>query len=126
MQTLLRHPGHVLAHTHLRSSRKHFIVRASDEKSKVVREFREDTGEITVPGDEKQQQAGNTALYADQVAPAMKKKQDNLSREMKQRLRQEYYGLGGAENQAMGSNYFLWIIAVIAVLAVLSKLTGAI
>jgi len=28
--------------------------------------------------------------------------------------------------QAMGSNYFLWIIAVIAVLAVLSKLTGAI
>jgi hypothetical protein len=28
--------------------------------------------------------------------------------------------------QAMGSNYFLWIIAVISVLAVLSKLTGAI
>jgi len=29
----------------------------------------------------------------------MKKSQDNLSKEMKQRLRQEYYGLGGAENK---------------------------
>lgn len=28
--------------------------------------------------------------------------------------------------QAMSSNYFLWIIAIVAVLAVLSKLTGAI
>jgi hypothetical protein len=28
--------------------------------------------------------------------------------------------------QAMDSNYFLWIIAIISVLAVLSKLTGAI
>jgi len=46
-------------------------VWASDEKSKVVREFREDTGEITVPGDEKQQPAGNTALYADQLAPGV-------------------------------------------------------
>jgi hypothetical protein len=27
------------------------------------------------------------------------KKKDNLSREMKQRLRQEYYGLGGSEKQ---------------------------
>lgn len=27
------------------------------------------------------------------------KQKDNMSREMKQRLRQEYYGLGGAENK---------------------------
>lgn len=31
--------------------------------------------------------------------PQARKQQDNLSKEMKQRLRQEYYGLGGAENK---------------------------
>jgi hypothetical protein len=30
--------------------------------------------------------------------PMQAKKKDNLSKDMKQRLRQEYYGLGGAEN----------------------------
>lgn len=30
---------------------------------------------------------------------------ENLSKEMKQRLRQEYYGLGGAENQ-VSSGWF--------------------
>eukprot|EP00882_Tetradesmus_deserticola_P007138 GHRQ01007514.1.p1 GENE.GHRQ01007514.1~~GHRQ01007514.1.p1 ORF type:complete len:129 (+),score=29.38 GHRQ01007514.1:175-561(+) len=99
------------------------IVRAGDgQGSKVVREFREDSGEMVVPGAEKK---SDNAIYADQVPQALKPK-DNISREMKQRLRQEYYGLGGAENKAMNSNYFLWIIAIISVLAVLSKLTGAI
>lgn len=41
-------------------------------------------------------------------------------------MRQEYLGLGGAENTAMGGNYFLYIIIIISVLAILSKLTGAI
>lgn len=77
---------------------------------------------MVVPGQEKK---ADNALYVDQI-PAAARPKDNMSREMKQRLRQEYYGLGGAENQAMSSNYFLWIILVIAVLAVLSKLTGAI
>jgi hypothetical protein len=99
------------------------IVRAGDEQgSKVVREFREDSGEMVVPGEQKK---SDNALYADQVPQALKPK-DNISKEMKQRLRQEYYGLGGAENKAMDSNYFLWIIVIISVLAVLSKLTGAI
>lgn len=31
------------------------------------------------------------------------RQKDNLSKEMKQRLRQEYYGLGGAENQVRTS-----------------------
>lgn len=72
-----------------------------------------------------QSKTSDKALYADQIPPALRQK-ENMSKEMKQRLRQEYYGLGGAENKAMDSNYFLWIIAVVSVLAVLSKLTGAI
>eukprot|EP00878_Enallax_costatus_P002836 GHUV01003028.1.p1 GENE.GHUV01003028.1~~GHUV01003028.1.p1 ORF type:complete len:126 (+),score=26.95 GHUV01003028.1:146-523(+) len=99
------------------------VVRSSgDDRSKVVREYREDSDEVVVPGEQKK---ADNALYADQVS-AQVRANDNLSKEMKQRLRQEYYGLGGAENKAMSSNYFLWIIAVVSVLAVLSKLTGAI
>lgn len=33
-------------------------------------------------------------------------KKENLSREMKQRLRQEYYGLGGAENKVRALDEF--------------------
>lgn len=120
------------------------VAFAEGRESKPIREFREDTGEVSVPGGDKQQQQ-NGAIYADQVAmvsllrrvrsvlgarrahrlllswphsvcvvhgsascfnpPAcpqsdllQAKKKDNMSREMKQRLRQEYYGLGGAEN----------------------------
>jgi L-ascorbate peroxidase len=51
---------------------------------------------------------------------------DTMSPEMKKRLKQEYLGLGGSPNTAMGGNYFLYIILAISVLAVLSKLTGAI
>jgi hypothetical protein len=109
------------------------IVRAGDEQgSKVVREFREDSGEMVVPGEQKK---SDNALYADQVPQAVSgvaaqvhqvlcvdsaphsasrpqqssshplaralqlKPKDNISKEMKQRLRQEYYGLGGAENK---------------------------
>ncbi|KAF5830046.1 hypothetical protein DUNSADRAFT_15087 [Dunaliella salina] len=56
---------------------------------------------------------------------APKKKEDNLSPEMKKRLKDEYVGLGGTPNRAMGNNYFLWIIVGISALAVASKLTGA-
>lgn len=38
-------------------------------------------------------------MYVPQARP-----KDNMSREMKQRLRQEYYGLGGAENQVSSSS----------------------
>jgi hypothetical protein len=100
------------------------VVCAEGPGGKPIREFREDTGEISVPGEKQQQQGPQGALYADQAPEAMKKQ--NLSKEMKQKLRQEYYGLGGAENKAMNGNYFLWIIVVISILAVLSKLTGAI
>lgn len=51
---------------HKQSVRLNVVVRGSGE-GKEIREFREDTGEITVPG-EKQQQQQQGALYADQVA----------------------------------------------------------
>jgi hypothetical protein len=45
------------------------IVRAGDEQgSKVVREFREDSGEMVVPGEQKK---SDNALYADQVPQAV-------------------------------------------------------
>lgn len=120
-------------------SRSKVVAFSQGPGGKPIREFREDTGEISVPGeDNKQQSQANATLYADQIAmvssssrrkPASSayylftacwvcgcnrgsvrpcssaisramqaKKKDNMSREMKQRLRQEYYGLGGAEN----------------------------
>lgn len=42
------------------------VVRANaDDRSKVVREFREDSGEVVVPGEQKK---ADNALYADQVS----------------------------------------------------------
>ena len=49
-----------------------------------------------------------------------------LSKEMRNRMRDEYVGLGGTENVAMGANWFLYIGLFIAALAILSRLTGAI
>ena len=40
-----------------------------------------------------------------------------MSPEMKERLRREYYGLGGSPNKPMSGNYFLNIILVISLLA---------
>lgn len=116
---------------------------AEGRDAKPIREFREDTGEVSVPGESPKQQQQGAPLYADQVAKvrydndylliigahnavticlrgqlhqsgsaccftcvlpwlvlqAEKKLGDNLSKDMKQKLRQEYYGLGGAENK---------------------------
>ena len=44
----------------------------------------------------------------------------------REKLRQEYLGLGGAANSKMGSNWFLNISLFIAFLAVFVKLTGTI
>ncbi|GBF96632.1 hypothetical protein Rsub_09378 [Raphidocelis subcapitata] len=99
------------------SARKAVLVRA-----KEMREYREDTGEVSVPGQDKKDDA---ALFADQVKAA-RKPQDNMSKEMKDRLRKEYVSFGGAENTAMSNNYFLWIAVIVAVLAVMSKMIGAI
>lgn len=42
------------------------VVFAEGREGKPIREFREDTGEVSVPGQQQQQQNG--AIYADQVA----------------------------------------------------------
>lgn len=76
--------------------------------SKVVREYREDDDSINVPKEKKQQ-----GLYADQMPVRMQgpdlhgrtsaqKPQDNMSPEMKARLRQEYLNLGGSANSVRG------------------------
>jgi L-ascorbate peroxidase len=49
-----------------------------------------------------------------------------MSDAYKKKLRDEYLGLGGSPNTAMGANYFLWIIVGVSVLAVATWLTGAI
>jgi hypothetical protein len=146
---------------HVTASRKAVVMRA-----KEMREFREDTGEVTVAGEENK----DKALYADQVqkmvsdtlvlqgewarrrppaavaadcapgrwrepaalssprsaapvwcarghspptadghaapTPAPQaNKQDNMSKEMKARLRKEYIGFGGAENQVRAGRH---------------------
>lgn len=47
-----------------------------------------------------------------------------LSNEMKAKLRNEYYGLGGSPNTTMGGNYFLYIILAISILAIMSSALG--
>eukprot|EP00898_Chlorokybus_atmophyticus_P006655 jgi/Chlat1/6991/Chrsp56S06678 len=46
------------------------------------------------------------------------RKPAGMSKEMQDKLRQEYLGLGGAPNVKMSSNYFLWISIVIGALAI--------
>ena len=48
-----------------------------------------------------------------------------MSKEQREKLRQEYLGLGGSASSAMSTNWFLNICVGISVLAVLTKLTGA-
>ncbi|KAI8470084.1 MAG: hypothetical protein J3K34DRAFT_266042 [Monoraphidium minutum] len=99
------------------SSRALVVVRA-----KELREYREDSDQVI--NSKQEAPKDGQPLYADQVKAA--KKGDNMSKEMKARLRKEYVGFGGAENTAMGNNYFLWIAVTVAVLAVMSKMIGAI
>ncbi|KAL4434140.1 hypothetical protein ABPG75_000581 [Micractinium tetrahymenae] len=104
--------------------RSRLVVRADN---RPLREFNEESGRVTSSGGGGAAEAGKEEppkfLYADENPPPPR---DTMSPEMKARLRQEYYGLGGAPNQKMGNNYFLIIILVISALAVASKLTGAI
>ncbi|KIY96386.1 low CO2 inducible protein [Monoraphidium neglectum] len=91
--------------------------------AKETRSFREGDEEAVVT---KPTTTENAPLYADEAKVAAARKKDNMSKEMKARLRKEYVGFGGAENSAMSNNYFLWIAIIISVLAVMSKMIGAI
>ena len=47
-----------------------------------------------------------------------------MSAAMKEKLKKEYYSLGGSPTTSMGGNYFLNIILVISFLAILSAALG--
>lgn len=47
-----------------------------------------------------------------------------MSQAMKERLRREYYSLGGSPNRATGGNWFLYIILIISALAIMSAVLG--
>lgn len=49
-----------------------------------------------------------------------------LSKGMKDKMREEYIGLGGAENTKMGQNWFLIISGVVAALAIAAYVSGSI
>jgi len=102
------------------------LVRAGGEGPRVTqgREYREDDGSMSTPGGNA---GGDKPLYADEAAKARRASppKDNMSPEMKKKLRQEYLGLGGSTNTAMGGNYFLYVILFVGFLVVASSLTGA-
>lgn len=89
-------------------------------------------GEVATEDKEVESSEGNDVMYIDEAnaRSAAKKKKDpereEMSAAMKQRLREEAIGFGGSPNQAMGANYFLWIIVIISVLAVYFSFTGVI
>lgn len=105
-------------------ARKSVLVRADN---RPLREFNEDTGKVSAGGaassdGEAADKPPPKFLYADENPEPPRP--DVMSKEMKEKLRKEYLGLGGSANTKMGSNYFLNIILVISFLAVLSKLFG--
>ena len=77
----------------------------------------------TPPTDEETKVEEKKAVYIDDLKQPQRAP---LSKEMRNRMRDEYVGLGGAENVAMSTNWFLYIGLFIAALAILSWLTGAI
>lgn len=90
----------------------------------MVKEYREGDSNFTVPNEPQGEKNANpNSQYIDELPEPPRRE---LSPEMKARLKQEYYGLGGSPNRPMGGNYFLYIIVGVTFLAVASWLTGAI
>lgn len=105
------------------------VARAEDPK--ITREYREDDDTVLsnldqmIGGTAKEQQAEAPAStgsgYIDEMPEIPR---TEMSDAMKEKLRREYYSLGGSPNKSMGSNYFLNIILVISALAILSAALG--
>ena len=159
----VRRPFHAKASGSSKQPRARPVLRRAEGP---LREFKEDTGEVSTSSDSSGSGSGGEevsqaqqALYADekpeascaQCAPEKKAAplaallqrelfrctptavsrlpsrpparalpqppRDTMSPEMKERLRREYYGLGGSPNKPMSGNYFLNIILVISLLA---------
>ena len=109
-------------------------VRVRSEDPKITREYREDDDTVLnnldqmVGGTAKEQQeaetpkaGGSSSGYIDDMP---ENPRTEMSDAMKEKLRREYYSLGGSPNKSMGSNYFLNIILVISALAIASAALG--
>ena len=110
------------------------LVRVRSEDPKITREYREDDDTVLnnldqmVGGTAKEQQeaeapkaGGSSSGYIDDMPEIPR---TEMSDAMKEKLRREYYSLGGSPNKSMGSNYFLNIILVISALAIASAALG--
>lgn len=65
---------------------------------------------------------GGTA-YIDELPPTPR---SEVSPEMKKKLRDEYLGFGGAPNQPLANNWFLYIILGVTFLVALTYITGSV
>ena len=114
------------------STTRRFVVRSEDPK--ITREYREDDDTVLsnldqmIGGTAKEQkeaeQRGQTSGNSQYVDELPEIPRTEMSDAMKEKLRREYYSLGGSPNKSMGSNYFLNIILVISALAILSAALG--
>jgi hypothetical protein len=112
---------------------RRLIVRGEDPK--ITREYREEDDTVLsnldqmIGGTAKEQQqdaaqqggAAGDSQYIDDLPEIPR---TEMSDAMKEKLRREYYSLGGSPNKTMGSNYFLNIILVISALAIASAALG--
>ncbi|GFR48763.1 hypothetical protein Agub_g10584 [Astrephomene gubernaculifera] len=80
------------------------IVRADPPSGgvRVTREFREGDNDVTIPGAPTVRKEAD-GLYIDGDAPPPRPRKDNMSKEMKARLRAEYTGFGGSENKGIAA-----------------------
>ncbi|KAK9815138.1 hypothetical protein WJX73_008622 [Symbiochloris irregularis] len=102
-------PAPTAGRTRLTPSRS-VRVRAEDNPGKVVREFSEETGK-------------QVSKAGDQIKEGIPDR-SRISGEMKNKMRNEYVGLGGSPDQPLKTNYFVVIGVIIATLAILSKAAG--
>jgi len=97
------------------------------EQPKITREYREEDDTLNsldqIVGGNSSSETPQTSSsqYIDEMPEIPR---TEMSAAMKEKLRREYYSLGGSPTKSMGGNYFLNIILVISFLAILSAALG--
>lgn len=96
------------------------------EEPKITREYREEDDTLNsldqiVGGSSTSAESQSSSQYIDDLPEIPRTEMSNA---MKEKLRREYYSLGGSPTKSMGGNYFLNIILVISFLAILSAALG--
>lgn len=113
-----------------RSTRVHALSGNDENKEqpKITREYREEDDTLNsldqmVGGGNSSRETsqGTSSQYIDELPEIPR---TEMSAAMKEKLRREYYSLGGSPTKSMGGNYFLNIILVISFLAILSAALG--